>query len=159
VSRLFFLVAPRVVASRPRFHNIDRGATSGAGVGYDVVARPRAVWRVVLGGGSPRTDYDTAAPGGSTTADDAAAIFHSTLELDPVKDVDWDTTYQVQLVVTDTDKTNHHLLSVISIEVWGPLDLDVSFTWDRIEGPTRDSSGELPEKDDFRLTAGLSLEL
>jgi hypothetical protein len=159
VSRRFFLLAPTVEAYRDRIQNIDLRATIGAGVGYDVADRPRAEWSVVLGGGYQRTDYDTAEPGASTTADDAAAIFHSTLELDPVKDVDWDTTYQVQLVVTDTDKTNHHLLSVISIEVWGPLDLDVSFTWDRIEGPTRDSSGELPEKDDFRLTAGLSLEL
>lgn len=96
--------------------------------------------------------------GESTRADDAAVLFASTVEWDPVSDIDGDPTYQLQAVVTDPDKTNPHLLSVHSFEVWGPLDLDVSFAWDRIEKPTRDANGEPPESNDFRLTVGVGLE-
>ena len=49
--------------------------------------------------------------------------------------------------------------SVFSFEVWGPLDLDVSFVWDRIENPADDPDGETPKSDDFQLTVGVSLEL
>jgi len=159
VSRRFFVLAPTAEAYRDRIQNIDLRATIGAGVGYDIVDRPRAEWNVVLGGGYQRTDFDDVEAGEDSTADDAAVLFGTDLELDPMKDVDWDTSYQLQWVVTDTDKSNHHLLSVLSVEVWGPLDLDVSFAWDRVEGPTRDADGELPRKNDFRLTVGLSLDL
>jgi putative salt-induced outer membrane protein YdiY len=159
VTRRFFLIAPTVEAFRDRIQNIDLRATIGAGVGYDILDRPRVEWDVVLGGGYQRTDYDRVEPGEPSAADDAAVIVRSTLELDPWKDVDWDTTYQLQAIVTDLAKTNHHLSSVVSVDICGPLDLDVSFAWDRIEGPTRDAAGELPERDDFRLTVGLGLDL
>jgi hypothetical protein len=90
---------------------------------------------------------------------DAALLFRTAVELDPWSDVDWDTTYDLSLVVTDLDKTNHHLLSVFSFDVWGPIDLDVSFAWDRIEGPIRDDDGQLPERNDFRTTVGLGIDL
>jgi putative salt-induced outer membrane protein YdiY len=159
VTRRFFLIAPTVEAFRDRIQNIDLRATIGAGVGYDILDRPRVEWDVILGGGYQRTAYDRVEPGEPSAADDAAVIVRSTLELDPWKDVDWDTTYQLQAIVTDLAKTNHHLSSVVSVDIWGPLDLDVSFAWDRIEGPTRDAAGELPERDDFRLTVGLGLDL
>jgi len=48
---------------------------------------------------------------------------------------------------------------VLSIEIWGPLDLDVTFAWDRIEKPEADSDGDVPESDDLRLTVGLALDI
>jgi len=38
------------------------------------------------------------------------------------------------------------------------LDLDVSFTWDRLESPTENADGVIPKKDDFRLVLGLAVE-
>ena len=61
--------------------------------------------------------------------------------------------------MTDWDRTSHHLASVFSFEVWGPLDLDISFIWDRIEKPEDDPDGDAPESDDLQLTVGVSLEL
>ncbi len=159
VSRRVFVLAPTIETFRDRIANIDLRATVGAGLGYDLVDRPKWDWDVVLGAGYQRTEFDEVEIGESDGDDDVAVLFHSTLEWDPLPDLDWDTSYQLQAVVTDPDKTNHHLLSVISVEVWGPLDLDVSFAWDRIEKPTRDKTGEQPDSNDFRLTVGLGLEL
>ena len=60
--------------------------------------------------------------------------------------------------MTDPDKTNHNLTSVLSIEVWGPLDLDVTAIWDRIQKPARASDGTRPSSDDLRLTVGIGID-
>ena len=55
-------------------------------------------------------------------------------------------------------ETNHHYRSTLSFDVWGPLDFDVSFIWDRIEDPAKDNDGDQPDSNDFRLTVGIGLE-
>ena len=80
------------------------------------------------------------------------------LNLDPTADLEWDTTYQVSLVVTDLGQTSHHLLSVLSFDVWGPLDFDTTFVWDRIEDPAANEDGTIPESDDLRVTIGLGID-
>jgi hypothetical protein len=159
VSQRTFLLAPLVDAYRDKIQNIDLRGTAGGGIGYDVIDRPKIEWNVVGGAGYQRTDFSTVEADEPGSADDAALIFRTTLELDPVPDVDWDTTYQLLLVVTDLDKTSQHLESEFSFEVWGPLDLDLDFVWDRIQHPAADADGEVPESDDFRLTVGFSLEI
>jgi hypothetical protein len=44
-------------------------------------------------------------------------------------------------------------------DIWGPLDFDVTTIFDRVEDPKPDSSGDTPEKNDFRLVVGLSVDL
>jgi hypothetical protein len=155
----FFLAAPIGELYTDRVRNIDLRATIAAGAGYDIVDRPRAEWSVLAGAGYQRAEYSSVATGEDDLSEDAALLFQTTLELDPYRDVDWDTTYTLVGVVSDWDKTSHHLTSVFSFEVWGPLDLDVSFVWDRIENPPEDPDGTAPESDDLQLTVGVSLEL
>ena len=159
VSKRFFAQVPTAEAYQDHLQNIDLRTTVGAGLGYDVVDRPRMDWRVTLGGGYQRTEFGQVQPTEDNPANDAALMFGTTIELDPWKDIDWDTSYKLAVVVTDLSKTNHHLSSVFSFEIWGPLDLDISFIWDRIEGPARDSAGELPERNDYQMTLGLAIDL
>ena len=155
----FFLAAPIGELYGDRVRNVDLRATIGAGAGYDVVERRRVEWTVIGGAGYQRTEYSTIEPGEDDQTEDAALLFQTTVEVDPIADVDWDTEYTLAAVVSDWGKTSHHLSSVFSFEVWGPLDLDVSFVWDRIEQPAEDADGEAPESDDLQLTVGVSLEL
>ena len=62
------------------------------------------------------------------------------------------------LVITDLGLTSHHLLSTLSFDIWGPLDLDVSFTWDRVEQPVARDDGSVPESDDYRLSVGIGID-
>ena len=152
------LAAPIVELYRDRVRNVDLRTTVAAGVGYDVIDRPRVEWNVLGGAGYQRTEFASIEADEDQTTEDAALLFRTSLELDPIPDVDWDTTYTLIAVVTDWDKTSHHLSSVFSFEVWGPLDLDLSFIWDRIEAPAPDPDGDTPKSDDFQLTVGVSLE-
>ena len=51
-----------------------------------------------------------------------------------------------------------HLLTTLSTDLIGNVDFDVSLVWDRTEQPPPDSSGETPEKDDFRLMIGIGYD-
>ncbi len=42
-----------------------------------------------------------------------------------------------------------------SFDLLGSLDFDLTFVWDRNETPQQESDGSRPERNDFRLTAGL----
>jgi hypothetical protein len=152
------LAAPIVELYRDRVRNVDLRTTVAAGAGYELIDRPRAEWNVLGGAGYQRTDFTSIQQGKDSSVEDAALLFKTSLELDITPDVDWDTSYQIVAVVTNWDRASQHLSSVFSFEVWGPLDLDVSFIWDRIEKPAEDPDGDRPESDDLQLTVGASLE-
>ena len=75
--------------------------------------------------------------------------------------LEWDGEYTVQLGVPNTSKTNHHALTTFSIDVWANLDFDLTFVWDRNQSPGFQQDASVPggfsqpEKNDFRLTAGI----
>ena len=49
------------------------------------------------------------------------------------------------------------LESVLSFDIWGPLDLKLSLIFDRIDEPVTNADGVRPESNDLRLSAGLGL--
>ncbi len=158
LSRRLYVTLPGVDIYKDDFQNIDLRVTPGVGFGYDIIDRKWIDWEVGGGLGYQYTSYVSVEEGTDSTDSDIAVLFSTALELDPTKRIEWDTSYQLQLVVTDTDKTNHHLLSVFSVELLGPLDLDVTFNWDRIEQPQADAEGNEPLSDDYRLTLGIGID-
>jgi hypothetical protein len=158
VSRRFFVTVPSVAYYRDEFQNIDMQVSPGVGFGYDMIKRNRIEWEIGLAAVYQYTEFISVVEADDNTARDAAAVVSTDLELELTKDLDWDTSYELQLVVTDLGLTAHHLLSTFSFDVWGPLDLDVTFGWDRVEQPTRRDDGTIPESDDFRMSIGLGIE-
>jgi hypothetical protein len=153
VTSRFFVRVPSFEFFSDEFQNIDGRYTPGASLGYDVIDTSIVDWLLTIGGAGQITEYD----GGETDVD-GATLFTSELAIELPRDVDIDLNYSLQLIFTDLDKTNHNTSLVISIEIWGPLEVDIGAYWDRIEGPQRDDDGDRPKSDDFRLTAGISLE-
>ena len=80
------------------------------------------------------------------------------MQIDFTSDIELDSQYKVQIVATDFDKTNHHFETVLSHDVWGPVELDVTFILDRIEAPVADDDGDTPKTNDLRLMVGLSAD-
>ena len=64
--------------------------------------------------------------------------------------------YGAQIGVPDTQDTNQHLATTLSLDLFKNLDLDVTFVWDRVGLPRPDSDGDFPERDDYRLSVGVS---
>jgi hypothetical protein len=137
------------------------------GVGYDILVRPKIKWDAVAGLAYQYTKFSSVTVGRSETASDVAAVIHTTFETDPFPDIEWDTTFRAQIIVTDFDKTNTHFDSTLSFDIWGPLDLDVSFIWDYIVSPEPKGGDptavppippDQPLSSDIRLTVGLGLD-
>jgi len=97
-------------------------------------------------------------PGEDRYSESTALMGATRLDMDLFKDVDLEFDYSVQVPLEGGQRPNHHSLIGISVELNSVFDLNVSATWDHVGSPERDSSGELPEKDDYRLIVGLEIE-
>ena len=78
--------------------------------------------------------------------------------MDVTSYIDWETDYKIALVATDFDQSNMHLTSVISVDIWGPLDLDTTFGWDWVNQPAARADGSIPKSNDLRISIGLGLD-
>jgi putative salt-induced outer membrane protein YdiY len=157
LTRRFFLTVPALEYYTDEFQNISTRLTFGLGVGYEIVDNSWVMWEVGAGAAYQYTGYE---PGttGDPSAQDGAAVATTELNFDLPRGLEWDNSYKLQLVVTDLGKTNHHAESTLSFDVWGPLELDLTFMFDRVEDPVSKSGGDPPESNDYRFTVGLSVE-
>jgi putative salt-induced outer membrane protein YdiY len=165
ITRRFFVTMPSLEAFYDEFQNIGFRGTVGAGVGYELFDTAKFDWEVSFQGAYQYLNYDQKPVSDPKTNNDAAVVFSTTFEIDPTGDIEWDTTYKAQITVTDLGKTSQHVLSVFSFDVWGPLDLDVTFNWDYIASPPAVlvTLNPLvidppPESNDFRLSIGLGFD-
>ncbi len=153
LTRDFYVTIPYLEVYSDEFQTIDARITPGAGVGYKLFDTPDFEWNIGGGAAAQLTEYET---GNGDT--DFAILGRTSVEIDLPGNIDLDALYALQFIPTDVGKTSHHTEVKLSIEIYQPVDLDVLGIWDRIENPERDSDGDRPDSDDFRLTVGLSIE-
>ncbi|EAR22441.1 hypothetical protein NB231_11914 [Nitrococcus mobilis Nb-231] len=153
LTKRLFLTVPSFEFFSDQFQNIAQRYTPGAGLGYEFVRRPWVDWDVKTGAAYQYTKFVS-----GEVAKNIAVIASTEFDFD--FDVfDWDNLYRIQIVATDLGMTSHHFESVVSFDIWGPIDFDVAFIWDRIMRPEPDSDGVRPKSDDTRLSVGLGLDL
>lgn len=162
VSNRVYVIVPAVEVFADEFQNIDVRVTPSAGVGWEWLKRKYVTWDVSAQGGYQYLAFVTAPAGEDTRSNDGVVVLSTKIETDPTSDVEWDTSYKVQVVPANIDQTNHHLESILSVDLFLGFDLDVTFIWDRIEGPEPEviDAGppevtSTPEQNDYRLTFGL----
>lgn len=156
LTRRFYVTVVSFEYFTDEFQNVDMRLTPAAGLGYKVVDRSRAEVSLAVAGGAQYTrDVTPAFPDASRDRTTASIIMSTAFETDPTERIEWDGQYKVQLGVPDTSETNHHALTTVSIDVWGNMDFDLTFVWDRNQSPAVRADGTVPLQDDYRLTAGL----
>jgi len=144
---------------RDPFQNIAHRVTAGTGLGYTIVDGPKATWDIA---GGPAVQYTVFS---SYEADEdpdnttPAAVLGTTYDVEISKRIDYLLTYSLTATSREAGLFAHHFLTSLELELTDLLDLDITFTWDRIEEPIEDSSGVTPEKNDFRLTVGLAFDM
>ncbi len=159
LTRKLYLVVPVIEYYTDEIQNIEARITPAAGVGYDILDMRRADLEVSVAAGYQYLVNGPAMPGDTRQrSSDATVLFTVNLDLDPTSNLEWDTDYQNTLVVTDLGQTSHHLMSVLSFDLWGPIDFDTTFVWDRIEEPALNDDGTQPASDDLRITVGLGID-
>lgn len=167
LTRHLFLRVPTFEYYSDAIQNLDNRIGVGAGLGYEILSNKFVTWEVTASAIFQYTDFNPLAT--SPDSKDAGGALGTTIEVDVTSDVDWDTTYKAQLVTGNN--SNQNLVSVLSIEIWGPLDLDTTFTWDWLETPTAlpylvydpTSAGFVPkpgtpQNSDYRISVGLALD-
>jgi putative salt-induced outer membrane protein YdiY len=150
----FYLAVPKVEYYKDEFKNLKHRVTTGGGVGYEFVRKQSMELDVGVGGAYQYQESEV----GGEEADDFAAVGSIDLDFDFPGGTELDNVYQVYVVATDMDKTSHHFESTLSVDIWGPLDLDLTFMLDRIEEPEQRDAGERPDRNDISIMAGMSLD-
>ena len=157
MTRKFFISTPVFEYYTDEFQNVDSRITVGAGVGYEVIDNSWLYFEVNGGVAYQYTDFNSV-PIGSDVANDGAVFFKTRLDFDLPRGIEWNNNYSIQIVVSDIDKTSHHAETALEFDIWGPLDFEIAFIFDRIEQPVPDAAGNVPKSNDYRLTAGLGID-
>jgi putative salt-induced outer membrane protein YdiY len=148
----FYITVPEIEYYKDQFKNLKHRVTPGGGIGYEFIRNSFMELDVRTGAAYQFTEFEN-----GDTADDFAATAKADLDFDLPGGTELDNSYSLQLIATDLDKTSHHFESILSVDIWGPLDLDLTFMLDRIEQPESDGS-ETPDKNDFTVLAGFSID-
>jgi len=155
LTRKLYVTPLGVDLYQDRFQNIRLRSKPYAGFGYDLVDRHGMTWSISLFAGYERTDYVTVPPGEPDTVSSAALVFATNYEWDATSTVELKFDYNITVPTRDTHSYNHHLATIVSVDVIGDLDLDVTFVWDRVNNPVFNGTTQ-PKQDDFRTTVGLA---
>ena len=137
----------------------DMRYTLAAAAGYFVTRESDLDWYVQLGIGYQNTQFVSVQPGENTEESSAIVIPASTLEWDITGDIDLDVQYNAQISVADTRNTLHNFTALFALEIYGALNFTVAFTWDRVENPKQRADGSFPERDDFRTSFGIGVDI
>ena len=143
---------------RDVFQNIDHQGTLETGLGYELIDNSRTEWTVSGGLGINYIRYRSVEEGMDRGKRSPAFSLGTDFETELTSWMDYLFLAHLTLVDEDSGSYQHHLLTTLSTELTGRLDLDVSFIWDRIQKPQIRADGSVPEKDDYRFMLGLGFE-
>jgi len=158
ITDRFFVTPAAIELYRDKFQNIELRYSPGAGVGYELFDNKMLEMNIQSGAVYRATNFISVEAGEDeidrTGALTAATDWEATL----TPRVDLDGSYSASIGIPDAKDTNQHADVVLSVEITGIVDLDVTFVWDRVGDPVAFESDEIPEQDDFTLSVGLGID-
>ncbi len=141
------------------FQNIAHRHTPSAGMGYSLLDYNACEWNLTAGLGYQLTEYVSTTTGQDDHEEAFVGLLGTTIENKITKHIDFDVEYKLQASLNKDNNLYHHTSAILSVELTGNLDLDVTFTWDRNSKPKSAADGKIPKKDDYRLSVGLGFDL
>jgi len=140
---------------RDAFQNIAHRETAGAAVGYQLVDSARVDWEISAGPSYQRNTF-VSVPEGQTASERTAVLAVGTTYTNELTgDIDYLFDYRLLFTNDAAGKFNHHLVTGLTLDSVGFLDIDVTFVWDHLRKPRPDAAGVVPKQNDYRLTFGL----
>jgi len=138
-----------------KFQNIDYRLALGTGLGYSILDNHDSEWGVVLGVSYQVNQFESVQAGEPTSDESPAVNFATDFETILTDNIDFKLKYNFNFLSSAAGSFQHHLASVLSINITKYLNFDTSFYWDRVEDPVLYEDGESPDQDDFRLVFGI----
>jgi len=158
VSRRFFLSPLLLEYFRDPFQNIAHRGTAGVGAGYQIVDTSKVDWEATVGLAYQNTRFDDVVEGERDSASTPAFTFGTSYDHELSDSVDFSSAYSFYIVDDESGRYTHHVVMGFEFDLIGSLDFDVTFVWDRIQKPRANSSGTVPERDDYRLNFALGFD-
>jgi len=143
---------------RDTFKNIDDQLSLGSSSGYDLIRTSKTEWEISGGLGALYKRFVSVEPGQNIDNLSPYAGMGTRLDTEITKWMDILLDYAFQIVDAESGRFTHHLITTLSSDITGDLDLDVSFVWDRVREPQPAADGSVPENDDIQLIIGLGYE-
>jgi hypothetical protein len=143
---------------RDPFRNIKHQATLGSGLGSQLTRTAKTEWNITAGVGVLYKEFVSVEPGRDRVNVSPALTLGTRYDTELRSWLDYLFDFSFQVVDKETGTYIHHLVTTLSSDLIGDLDLDVSLIWDRIQDPQPDADGLAPDRDDFQLIVAVSYE-
>lgn len=156
-QKIFFRVLDAEYFS-DEFLNIDARYTLGIGLGYQLIDTNKTSLEFTLGPSYQSSTFDNVAAGEDDQENSAVISIGTNFEYEISGDIDYDASYQVQLVNEASGDKIHHFQTGIEVDLTGDFDLDLTFYLDRTENPKVDGNDNTPEKNDYRFVVSLGYD-
>lgn len=137
--------------------NVALQITASPALGYYIYDRTGLTWLVSAGPGFQYKQFETVGLGEADSTATAAGIFYSKYKVDITSRLDFSVRYRAIFVSEEAGTYMHHTISTLSFEIKRYLNLDISYIWDYLQNPQRESNGTQPQKSDSYLTIGLGV--
>jgi len=157
-SRKYFLRPVFGEYFRDPFSNIAHRYTLGAGIGYHIIDTSKTEWDVTGGPAYQGTEFVSVEQGQNSDEGTPALVVDSSFDIELNKRIDFIWGYRFQLGNNSSGGYTHHFVTTLESELSKVLDLDISFVWDRIQYPTADEFGNVPEQDDYMISVALGID-
>lgn len=157
-STRFFWRPLSVQYYKDELQNINHQLTADIGAGYHIIDTARTLWEVQAGVGTNYLENVSVEPGEKTGNWSPVLTVGSDYEIELTSSVDFELYIDLVFLEEDAGKYQHHIVSNLSTDLTGNLDLDFSFIWDRTENPQAAEDGTVPEQDDYRFVVSLAYD-
>lgn len=143
---------------KDELQNIKHQATVDTGLGYHLIDTNRTTWDLQAGVGGNYLESVSVEVGETTGDWSPVGTLGMDLDVEVTSWLDYELEIDMWFLEEDAGKYQHHIVTVLSSDLFGDLDLDISLEWNHTENPQAAEDSTIPEQDDYRFNVGLSYE-
>lgn len=158
LNREFFWRIYQAEYFQDNFKNIADQYSLATSFGYNLIRTSKTEWEVSGGPGVFYKRYVSVEVGEDVDNISPLLALGTKFDTEVTKWMDYLFEFRFQFVDEVSGRYNHYMLSTLSIDLVGDLDLDLSFVWDYVARPQPVEDGTIPKQDDFQVMFGLSYE-
>jgi putative salt-induced outer membrane protein YdiY len=143
---------------KDELQNIRHQSTLDTGLGYHLMDTKRVDWELQAGVGYNYLQNVSVADGEEENDTSPVGTFSSDLTVEVSSWIDYELAIDMTFLNEKSGRYQHHIVSALSTDLVGDIDLDFSTIWDRTENPQESAGGTTPPQDDFRFMISLSYD-
>lgn len=143
---------------KDKFQNLKSRITLGVSLGYIILDNKKHEWDISIGPSFQQTTYIDVAEGSKLKETSPVIQFNTDYEYEVTKDIDFEFSYRIQVVNKESGQLLQNIKGGFEVELIDDFDIDILALLDRVEKPTSTSEGNVPQKNDYTLSFGISYE-